>query len=94
MEIQYEHKKTILLCHERVNPTSLLYGCWTLTSAMEKALDVSYTKMLRKALNINRGERLPNVTLYYGKLPKLSDKIAMRLRHCQRHPELWSTVLS
>ena len=71
----------------------LLYGCeaWTLTSAMEKALDGSYTRMLRKALNVHWSERMPNVTLY-GNLPKLSDKIAARrLRlagHCQRHPEL------
>ena len=71
----------------------LLYGCeaWTLTNAMEKALDGSYTRMLRKALNVHWSERMTNVTLY-GPLPKLSDKIAARrLRlagHCQRHPEL------
>ena len=49
----------------------LLYGCeaWALKSAMEKALDGSYTRMLRKALNVHWNERMPNVTLY-GKLPK------------------------
>ena len=33
----------------------LLYGCeaWTQTSAMEKALDGTYTRMLRKALNVH-----------------------------------------
>ena len=32
----------------------LLYGCesWTLTEKMEKKLDGSYTRMLRKALNV------------------------------------------
>ena len=44
---------------------------------MEKALDGSYTRMLRKALNVHWSERMPNVTLY-GKLLKLSDKIAAR----------------
>ena len=71
----------------------LLYGCeaWTLTKPMETALDGTYTRMLRKALNIHWSDRVTNVTLY-GKLPKVSDKIAARrLRlagHCQRHPEL------
>ena len=71
----------------------LLYGCeaWTLTKPMVTALDGTYTRMLRKALNIHWSDRVTNVTLY-GKLPKVSDKIAARrLRlagHCQRHPEL------
>ena len=71
----------------------LLYGCeaWTLNSSMEKALDGTYTRMLRKALNVHWSDRVTNDTLY-GKLPKVSDKIAARrLRlagHCQRHPEL------
>ena len=40
----------------------LLYGCeaWTLTSAMEKALDGSYTRMLRKAFNAHWSQRMPN----------------------------------
>ena len=71
----------------------LLYGCeaWTLTSAMEDALDGTYTRMLRKATNVHRSARMTNVSLYEN-LPRLSDKIAARrLRlagHCQRHPEL------
>ena len=71
----------------------LLYGCeaWTLTSAMEDALDGTYTRMLRKATNVHWSARMTNVSLY-GNLPRLSDKIAARrLRlagHCQRHPEL------
>ena len=34
----------------------LLYGCeaWALTEAMEHSLDGTYTRMLRKALNIQR----------------------------------------
>ena len=47
--------------------------------------------MLRKTLGVHWSDRVTNEILY-GKLPKLSDKIAARrLRlagHCQRHPEL------
>ena len=69
----------------------LLYGCeaWTLTKTMEKALDGTYTRMLRRVLNVHWSDKMTNVTLYGG-LPKLSDKIAARrLRlagHCQRDP--------
>ena len=71
----------------------LLYGCeaWTLTKAMEKSLDGTYTRMLRRALNVHWSDRVTNVTLYGG-LPKLSNKVAARrLRlagHCLRHPDL------
>ena len=71
----------------------LLYGCesWTLTEADEKSLNGTYTRMLRKAVNVHWSAHMSNETLY-GKLPALSDKIAARrLRlagHCQRHPEL------
>ena len=71
----------------------LLYGCeaWTLTKSMEKSLDGTYTRMLRRVLNVHWSDKMTNVTLYGG-LPKLSDKIAARrLRlagHCQRHPDL------
>ena len=66
----------------------LLYGCeaWTLTKSMENALDGTYTRMLRKALNVHWSDRVTNESLY-GKLPRLSDKVAARrLRlagHCQ-----------
>ena len=35
--------------------TILLYGCatWSLTKSEEKSLDGSYTRMLRKVLNVN-----------------------------------------
>ena len=71
----------------------LLYGCetWTLTEADEKSLNGTYTRMLRKAVNVHWSAHMRNEALY-GKLPALSDKIAARrLRlagHCQRHPEL------
>ena len=71
----------------------LLYGCeaWSLTAAEEKSLDGTYTRMLRKATNVHWSSHTTNEALY-GKLPKLSNKIAARrLRlagHCFRHPEL------
>ena len=70
----------------------LLYGCstWTLTKAMEKSLDGTYTRMLRMALNVSWKEHKTNIDLY-GNLPKLSSKIAERrcklAGHCVRHPE-------
>ena len=71
----------------------LLYGCesWTLTEKMEKKLDGSYTRMLRKALNVHWSSHTTNEELY-NKLPKVSDKVASRrlglAGHCYRHPEL------
>ena len=76
----------------------LLYGCesWTLTEALEKSLDGTYTRMLRKAQNIHWSSHTPNEILY-GKLPKVSDKIASRRMqlagHCFRHPELCAQPL-
>ena len=56
----------------------LLYGCeaWTLTKSMENALGGTYTRMLRKALNVHWSDIVTNESLY-GKLPRLSDKIAL-----------------
>ena len=71
----------------------LLYGCesWTMTETMEKSLSGTYTRMLRKALNIHWSSHTTN-TVLYGDLPRLDVKIAQRrLRlagHCHRHPEL------
>ena len=71
----------------------LLYGCeaWTLTEAMERSLDGTYTRMLRKALNIHWSSHISNIELY-GDLPRLSNKTASRrlqlAGHCFRHPEL------
>ena len=71
----------------------LLYGCesWTLSKAQEKSLDGTYTRMLRKALNVHWTSHTTNHELY-GELPLVSDKIASRrlqlAGHCFRHPEL------
>ena len=71
----------------------LLYGCesWALTDTAEKSLDGSYTRMLRRALNVHWSSHTTNEQVY-GQLPRVSDKIAVRrLRlagHCHRHPEL------
>ena len=71
----------------------LLYGCeaWTLTKAMEKQLNGTYTRMLRKAVNVHWSSKITNKELYRC-WPALSDKIASRrlqlAGHCHRHPEL------
>ena len=68
----------------------LLYGCesWILTEAEEKLLNGTYTRMLRKTLNILWSSYTPNQQLY-GELPAVSDKIASRrlqpAGHCYRH---------
>ena len=76
----------------------LLYGCesWTLTEAQERALDGTYTRMLRKAQNIHWSSHITNKELY-GTLPAVSNKISSRrlqlAGHCQRHPELSASKL-
>ena len=76
----------------------LLYGCeaWTLTKAMEKQLNGTYTRMLRKAVNVHWSNKITNKELYGG-WPALSDKIASRrlqlAGHCHRHPELCAQKL-
>ena len=59
--------------------TILLYGCatWSLTKAEEKSLDGSYTRMLRKVLNVNALDKIKNVDLY-GDLPPISQVIQTR----------------
>ena len=69
----------------------LLYGCdsWTLSKKQEKSLNGTYTRMLRKALNIHWTSLTNNKDLY-GNLPVVSDKIfsrrMQRAVHCHRHP--------
>ena len=76
----------------------LLYGCesWALSKVQEKSLDGTYTRMLRKALNIHCSSHISNQQLY-GELPAVSNKIASRrlqlAGHCYRHPELSSQKL-
>ena len=68
----------------------MLYGCesWSLSKKLKKELDGSYTRMLRKALNVSWKQKVPNTELY-GDLPKISDVVReRRLRlagHCMRH---------
>ena len=70
----------------------LLYNCntWTLTKNMEKSLDGTYTRMLRMVLNVSWKQHMTNEELY-GRLPRVTDKIAMRrlqvAGHCIRHPD-------
>ena len=72
----------------------LLYGSetWTLTSALTKTIDGTYTRMLRMALNVDQWrDRITN-TVLYGVLPRVSTKIQERRMklagHIQRHEEL------
>ncbi len=69
--------------------STLLYGCesWTMTATMEKSLSGTYTRMLRKALNIHWSSHTTN-TVLYGDLPKLDAKIAQRRFHLAGHPHL------
>ena len=83
----------------------LLYGSntWTLTKKIEKQLDGTYTRMLRKALNVSWKQHMTNEELYKN-LQNVSKKIAERrlrlCRHCLRHPEeiashlvLWQSTI-
>ena len=71
----------------------LTYGSesWTLTVQQQKSLDDTYTRILRKALNISWQEHSTNKNVY-GKLRNFSSKIkSRRMRmagHSIRHPEL------
>ena len=71
----------------------LLYGCesWTLTPTLQKSLDGCYTRMLRAVLNVDQNAHITNKDLY-GRLPRLSQKVASRRMklagHCHRHREL------
>ena len=72
--------------------TVLLYGSntWTLTEKLTRQLDGTYTNMLRMVHNISWRSHTTNEELY-GRLPKVSQKIAKRrlelAGHCVRHPE-------
>ena len=71
----------------------LVYGCesWALNDNLERELNGTYTRMLRKVLNVHWSSHTTNEELY-GELPVLTDKIAARrlqlAGHCYRHPEL------
>ena len=76
----------------------LLYSCeaWAMTVQLERSLNGTYTRMLRKALNIHWSSHTRNEELY-GDLPAVSDKVASRrlqlAGHCYRHPELTTQKL-
>ena len=86
-------EKEVLHSHIATVESILLYGCesWTMSVAQENSLNRTYTRMLRKALNIHWSCHTPNEQLY-GELPAASAKIALRrlqfAGHCYRHPEL------
>ena len=67
----------------------LLYGSetWTVSSSLKTKIDGTYTKLLRKVLNVRWQDHPTNLSLYQN-LPKLSDKIQKRrlnfAGHCAR----------
>ena len=69
---------------------------WSLMAAEEKSLYGMYTRMLRKATIVHWSSHTKNEALY-GKLPKLSNKIAAQrlllAGHCLRHSELFTHTL-
>ena len=71
----------------------LLYGCeaWTMTPALEKALNGCYTRMLRTVLDLKWYQHVPNSELYRN-MNKVGDIVAARRMqlagHCFRHKEL------
>ena len=85
--------KIFVACVESV----LLYGCecWTLTRKIERKLDGTYTKLLRKTCNVSWYDKIKNVDLY-GVLEAVSEKIRRRrLRfagHCARHVETTANI--
>ena len=76
----------------------LLYGCesWSLTAQLQKSLDGTYTRMLRRVHGIRWESHTTNAELY-GSVPRVSSKIASRRMqlagHCYRHPELCASNL-
>ena len=75
----------------------LLYGCdcWTLTKNMERKLDGTYTKLLRKAVNVSWFDKVKNSDLY-GDMEAVSVKIKRRrlkfAGHCARHVETTANI--
>jgi len=67
----------------------LLYGSetWTITAELRSRIDGTYTKLLRRALNINWQYHPTNQSVYQ-ELPRLSEKIKQRrlkfAGHCAR----------
>ena len=77
----------------------LLYGSesWTLTSKQQRRLDGTYTNLLRRVKNISWRDHA-TLNRIYGKLPRVSAKLAQRrvrfAGHCYRaEGELISSLL-
>jgi hypothetical protein len=68
-----------LNCFRALIESILLYGSetWTMTTAMVKKMDGTYTKMLRKALGVHWSEHMENTKLY-GNIPRCSTTILKR----------------
>jgi hypothetical protein len=64
---------------------------WALTQAMENSLEVKYTTMLHKVLNIHWSRHTPDNVLY-GDVPYVNKTVASRRLqlsgHCFHQPEL------
>jgi hypothetical protein len=78
--------------------TVLLYGAeaWTLTAALRRKLDGTYTRLLRHCLRVTYLDRWTNVKLY-GHLHKISDVLDQRrlafVGHCARTDQPVAKVL-
>ena len=76
----------------------LIYGCdtWSLTQTVEHALGGTYTRMLRKTLNVSWRNHMTNQELF-GSLPRITTIVRQRrLRlagHVMRHDEAANKVL-
>ena len=83
------YKSKIILTHCKICST-LRKQTWTLTKELEQQLNGTYTRILRKALNVSWKQHMTNEELYKN-LQNVSKKIAeRRLRlagNCLRHPE-------
>ena len=70
----------------------LMYGAetWTMNSRMHKRLDGCYTNLLRRIQNLS-WKTHPTLQQIYGKIPKLTDRLAQRRArfagHCFRAKE-------
>ena len=68
----------------------LLYGSntWTLTKKLEQPLNGTYTRMLRKALNVSWKQHMTNEELYKNlQNGKIAERRLRFAGHCLRHPE-------
>ena len=92
------HNTTKIRIFKMAIESVLLYSCesWSLTKSLEKSLDGTYTRMLRRVQNISWRDHVSNCTLY-GKLKPISSIIRQRrlklAGHVSRHNEPATQVL-